>query len=131
MLSGVGAGTAAQNDEAIKKLIQLYPDNPALGSPFGTGNETFGLSPGFKRYAAMREYLSTLLEPRQGSDLKMAEGDIMFQSQNKHFREVSVNAGVPVYAYKFADPQNTAQNGGTSSPISCSRTWLTVYAHIV
>lgn len=26
-------------------LLDLYPDIPALGSPFGTGNNTFGLPP--------------------------------------------------------------------------------------
>lgn len=37
------------------KLLQLYPDIPALGCPFNTGNETFGLSSQFKRAAALRE----------------------------------------------------------------------------
>lgn len=34
-------------------MMQLYPDIPALGSPFGTGNETFGLSATWKRAAAI------------------------------------------------------------------------------
>lgn len=34
------------------KILELYPDDPALGSPFNTGNDTFGL-PGFKRAAAI------------------------------------------------------------------------------
>jgi acetylcholinesterase len=42
------------------RMFELYPDNPALGSPFGTGNQTFGLSPGFKRASAMS---MTLLSP--------------------------------------------------------------------
>lgn len=40
-------------DNSADKLIQLYPDVPALGSPFNTGNETFGLSSVFKQLAAI------------------------------------------------------------------------------
>lgn len=40
-------------EEAVDKILELYPDIPALGSPFGTGNETFGLSTGTKRIAAI------------------------------------------------------------------------------
>lgn len=44
-------------DEGIHKILELYPDVPALGSPFNTGNETFGLSPGYKRASAIRPCL--------------------------------------------------------------------------
>ena len=43
----------AQLDAAIDYLFKLYPDDPVLGSPFGTGNETFGLPTAYKRVAAM------------------------------------------------------------------------------
>ena len=36
----------------VDRILELYPDDPALGSPFNTGNNTFGL-PGFKRAAAI------------------------------------------------------------------------------
>jgi len=35
------------------KLLKLYPDVPALGSPYNTGNETFGLDSNYKRAAAI------------------------------------------------------------------------------
>jgi acetylcholinesterase len=38
----------------LDELISLYPNDPSVGSPFGTGNETFGTGPGFKRAAAIR-----------------------------------------------------------------------------
>jgi hypothetical protein len=38
----------------LDKLISLYPTGPSAGSPFGTGNETFGTGPGYKRAAAIR-----------------------------------------------------------------------------
>ena len=37
----------------IEELLDLYPDNPALGSPFGTGNNTFGAGAEYKRAAAI------------------------------------------------------------------------------
>lgn len=37
----------------IDKMVSLYPDDPSAGSPFGTGNQTFGAGPGFKRAAAI------------------------------------------------------------------------------
>ena len=38
---------------AIDKIMSLYPDDPSAGSPFGTGNQTFGTGSGFKRAAAL------------------------------------------------------------------------------
>jgi hypothetical protein len=42
--------------DAANTLLELYPDIPALGSPFNTGNETFGLPTGYKREAAIVEF---------------------------------------------------------------------------
>lgn len=47
------AGSTALSN-ATKTLLKLYPDDPALGCPFGTGNDTFGYSPEYKRAAALR-----------------------------------------------------------------------------
>ena len=44
--------------DAANTLLELYPDVPALGSPFNTGNETFGLPTGYKREAALVELWS-------------------------------------------------------------------------
>ena len=43
-------------EDAANKLLELYPDDPALGSPFNTGNETFGFPSGYKREAAIVEF---------------------------------------------------------------------------
>ncbi|KXN81464.1 Lipase 2 [Leucoagaricus sp. SymC.cos] len=40
-------------ESTIDKILQLYPDIPALGSPFNTGNNTFGLLTQFKHAAAI------------------------------------------------------------------------------
>ena len=42
--------------DAANRLLELYPDIPALGSPFNTGNETFGLPSGYKRESAIVEF---------------------------------------------------------------------------
>ena len=47
--------------DATNTLLELYPDIPALGSPFNTGNETFGLPTGYKREAALVEFGLTCL----------------------------------------------------------------------
>lgn len=54
--SNFSAGSTESDEEleqAIDRLLELYPDNPALGSPFNTGNETFGLPKEYKRISAM------------------------------------------------------------------------------
>ncbi|RSH92324.1 hypothetical protein EHS25_008739 [Saitozyma podzolica] len=43
----------APDNATLAQLLQLYPNDPTVGSPFGTGNETFGLSPVFKQAAAI------------------------------------------------------------------------------
>ena len=40
------------NDTAKAQLEKLYPEDPALGSPYGTGNETF-FGAQFKRAASL------------------------------------------------------------------------------
>ncbi|KAL1661814.1 Alpha/Beta hydrolase protein [Schizophyllum commune] len=69
----------------IDEILALYPDDPALGSPYNTGNETFGLSSTYKRVSAIL-------------------GDDMFHSQRRLFQQTSSKAGVPTYGYLFADP---------------------------
>ena len=47
---------ASTLESTIDRLLQLYPDDPTVGSPFGTGNETFGMPSSFKRQAAICKY---------------------------------------------------------------------------
>ncbi|KJA28219.1 hypothetical protein HYPSUDRAFT_34618 [Hypholoma sublateritium FD-334 SS-4] len=69
----------------IASTFTLYPDIPALGSPFGTGNDTFGLSSQYKRYAAIL-------------------GDIMFQSSKRTLAQQLAESGLPAFVYHFTDP---------------------------
>ncbi|KAJ3864667.1 extracellular triacylglycerol lipase precursor [Lentinula novae-zelandiae] len=80
-----------QLENATMRLLELYPDVPALGSPFNTGNDTFGLSSGYKRVAALL-------------------GDISFQSQRRLWIQTASNAGVKTFGYLFTQPQPTTGN---------------------
>ncbi|KAG0148766.1 hypothetical protein CROQUDRAFT_691971 [Cronartium quercuum f. sp. fusiforme G11] len=60
--------------KVYQKVAEIYPDVPKLGSPYGTGNQTFGLPSSFKRlaswfgdlhYQAPRRLWSSKTSPRQ------------------------------------------------------------------
>ncbi|KAE9397239.1 alpha/beta-hydrolase [Gymnopus androsaceus JB14] len=70
---------------AAAALSELYPPIPALGSPFNTGNDTFGTNPGYKIAAAII-------------------GDLSFQSQRRFWTQTTSNAGVKTFEYLFAQP---------------------------
>jgi len=69
----------------VDKVMSLYPDDPSAGSPFGTGNQTFGTGPGYKRTSAIL-------------------GDMLFQAQRRFWSQTIV---APSYVYMFTDPQLT------------------------
>ena len=86
-------------EQDIATLLQLYPNNPALGSPYGTGNETFGLSSEYKRAAAML-------------------GDVSFQAPRREWIQAATAVGVTTNGYIFTDQNAAAANpvkGGTYS----------------
>ncbi|KIJ53053.1 hypothetical protein M422DRAFT_156034 [Sphaerobolus stellatus SS14] len=75
--------------EAVDELLGLYPvGDPAVGSPFNTGNQTFGLSPVFKTAAAISTY-----------------GDLNFESQRRLWIQTAAKAGVKTFGYLFTEPQ--------------------------
>ena len=87
----------------IDKVMSFYPDDPSAGSPFGTGNQTFGTGPGYKRAAA----LCTSSIPCAASvSLLMYHcelvGDIHFQAPRRFWSRTTV---APSYAYIFTDSQ--------------------------
>ncbi|KAJ8072263.1 hypothetical protein PM082_015822 [Marasmius tenuissimus] len=73
-------------NDTIDRLLELYPDIPALGSPYNTGNETFGLPRGYKRWTSIH-------------------GDLAFDSQRRLWQQTASNAGVKTYGYLFTQPQ--------------------------
>ncbi|KAL0953999.1 hypothetical protein HGRIS_005156 [Hohenbuehelia grisea] len=75
-------------NETVDGLLKLYPDDPSLGSPYNTGNDTFGFSRTFKRLAAIL-------------------GDLLFIGPQRHANQQYRKAGLNVYGYHFTDPQTT------------------------
>ncbi|KAJ7728940.1 esterase 1 [Mycena maculata] len=76
---------AQQLSSAIEELLELYPDIPALGAPFNTGNDTFGLSSQWKRFAAIM-------------------GDLLFISERCAWIQAASERGVKTFGYLFDDP---------------------------
>ncbi|WVR04784.1 hypothetical protein IAU60_001796 [Kwoniella sp. DSM 27419] len=73
----------AIDNATIAQLFSLYPEDPAFGSPFGTGNETFGRSPTFKRLSAIF-------------------GDAQFQATRRYFLHQANQYGLAdTWTYQF------------------------------
>ncbi|KAH9890363.1 esterase 1 [Cubamyces lactineus] len=94
--------TPSAVQSAVNGLMQLYPDDPSQGSPYGTGSNTFGLGSEYKRAAAIA-------------------GDIWFHSVRRAWDQAASGQGVKVFAYLFTDPQavsNPAQGVAHGSELS-------------
>jgi hypothetical protein len=88
----------------VDNVLSLYPDDPSAGSPFGTGNQTFGTGPGYKRASAIRTSSSSGL---LGINFILTGrcrlvGDMLFQAQRRFW---SRTIAAPSYAYMFTDLQ--------------------------
>jgi hypothetical protein len=51
------AGSPSVLEATIDKVLELYPADPAVGSPYGTESELFGLPASYKRHASICKYL--------------------------------------------------------------------------
>ncbi|WVQ79888.1 hypothetical protein IAT38_001988 [Cryptococcus sp. DSM 104549] len=71
------------SNDTLKQVVALYPDDPSLGSPFDTGNNTFGLSSAWKQTAAIL-------------------GDANFQATRRNFlRQVNQHGMNQTWTYQF------------------------------
>ncbi|RXW22770.1 hypothetical protein EST38_g3072 [Candolleomyces aberdarensis] len=68
------------------KVLELYPADPAVGSPYGTGDELFGFPESYKRHASIF-------------------GDMNFEAPRRMLSQAAAKRGVKSYAYHFTDPQ--------------------------
>ncbi|KAJ1307763.1 hypothetical protein OPQ81_001850 [Rhizoctonia solani] len=66
-------------------MCALYPDIPAAGSPYNTGNETFGRSDNYKWAAAI-------------------VGDYLFTAPRRQFIQAAASRGQNVWSYMFSQP---------------------------
>ncbi|KAJ3511668.1 hypothetical protein NMY22_g15578 [Coprinellus aureogranulatus] len=85
-------------DRVVDRIMQLYPDDPKLGSPYGTGDELFGLPSSFKRQASQI-------------------GDMIFTAPRRHWSQSAALFGVKSYVYQFThpDPQGVPEFGDACS----------------
>jgi hypothetical protein len=52
-------GSEQALEEAVDKVLEFYPDDPRVGSPYGTGDELFGLPSSYKRLSSICTSVST------------------------------------------------------------------------
>ncbi|KAJ7292203.1 carotenoid ester lipase precursor [Mycena rebaudengoi] len=78
----------------IERVFSLYPEDPAAGSPFDTGDESV-LTPQFKRYAAIM-------------------GDLVFQGPHRFFMQHRANLQ-PTWAYLYKRGKATPYLGSFHS----------------
>ncbi|EAU89350.1 triacylglycerol lipase 3 [Coprinopsis cinerea okayama7 len=79
----VDPGRAAR---IVDRILELYPDVPALGSPYGTGDELFGFPSIYKRASAL-------------------QGDLVFDAPRRQWSEAAAEHGLKAYGYLFTQPQ--------------------------
>ncbi|KAF5310382.1 hypothetical protein D9611_012081 [Ephemerocybe angulata] len=94
------ATTEQELNRTVDKLLELYPEDPAVGSPYGTGEELFGLPASYKRVASLY-------------------GDLTFNAPRRQWSQAAAKAGVKSYAYHFTHPQAIPALGvphGSESP---------------
>ncbi|KAJ2921732.1 hypothetical protein H1R20_g15364, partial [Candolleomyces eurysporus] len=79
-------GSPSALDAAIDRVLELYPADPAVGSPYGTGDELFGLPASYKRHASIM-------------------GDLTFDAPRRMWSQTAAKFGIKSYGYHFTDPQ--------------------------
>lgn len=78
----------AVDSSVFREVAKLYPNDPQVGSPFGTGNQTFGFPAKFKRLAAWF-------------------GDLHYQAPRR-FWASRTSRRQDTYVYYFNGPRNNS-----------------------
>ncbi|KAH7332661.1 Alpha/Beta hydrolase protein [Rhizoctonia solani] len=76
------------NATAVAALLKFYPSDPAAGSPYGTGNETWGLAAQYKRLASLA-------------------GNLIFKAGRRDHVRTATKDGVNVWSYSFNATANS------------------------
>ncbi|KAG2008150.1 lipase I [Coprinopsis cinerea AmutBmut pab1-1] len=76
---------STQFEQAIDGLMEQYPDVPALGSPYNTGDELFGFPSVYKRHSAI-------------------QGDMLFDAPRRQWMQATAQHGVKSYGYLLTHP---------------------------
>ncbi|QRV98848.1 carbohydrate esterase family 10 protein [Ceratobasidium sp. AG-Ba] len=73
------------NVTAVRELLKLYPTDPAAGSPYGTGNNTFGQGAQYKRASSVM-------------------GDLTFEASRRDHHATATKFGVKTWSYVMKEP---------------------------
>ncbi|EUC64210.1 carboxylesterase [Rhizoctonia solani AG-3 Rhs1AP] len=82
------------NETVVEQLLNYYPTDPSAGSPYNTGNNTFGKAAQYKRAASV-------------------VGDLVFEAARRDFLQTATGLGIPSWSYQFAQmtPDSPAELG--------------------
>jgi hypothetical protein len=84
----------------IDEALGLYPKDPKAGSPYGTGDELFGLPASYKRVASII-------------------GDLAFDGPRRLFLQTATKQNQKIFAYQFTQSQEAEPVlGGESMPLA-------------
>jgi len=114
-------------EQTVTDLIDSYPfDEPSFGSPYNTGNDTFGLSQGYKIMSAISEMALIPLRSLELTTTPFVAGDLTFTGQHRLWAKQYASAGSKWFGYLLTQPQpqNPGYLGGAYmlvSPLSVSR----------
>lgn len=73
------------NVTAVKEILKYYPVDPAAGSPYNTGRETFGQGAQYKRAGSVF-------------------GDLVFQASHRDHLRTATRFGVKSWSYMLSEP---------------------------
>ena len=97
---------SAAVSRTLDALLYYYPDIPSLGSPY----------PSPSRPTGSWDDDSRIFEPLESNQYKRAGsifGDLIFESGRRAQLDDIVQAGVPVYNYRFMQPPDSYADIGT------------------
>ncbi|QRW03410.1 hypothetical protein RhiLY_02409 [Ceratobasidium sp. AG-Ba] len=77
-----GGYVGITNASSVKELLKFYSPEPAAGSPYGTGNQTFGLAAQYKRLASV-------------------VGDLVFEASRRDFTSTATKFGVKAWQEQY------------------------------
>ncbi|GAA99248.1 uncharacterized protein L969DRAFT_93710 [Mixia osmundae IAM 14324] len=81
-LSAVVVGQKPPINGNISQILTAYPNTPALGSPYDTGTNLFGLNAEYKRVSSIA-------------------GDFTFHSNRRRFAQYAASSGVKAWNYQL------------------------------
>lgn len=95
-------GSQVAIERVLDGVLNLYSTDPKQGSPYGSGDELFGLPPSYKRVASIL-------------------GDLAFDGPRRLFLQTAIRQGVKSNSYQFTQPQPAEPAlGGTWAPLLSS-----------